>query len=659
MARETSSPGLSPEDREFMQPDFSFGLNSEQLATVYDGEAPLKSTGALLGEDVAHIRRDLGLEKPPPPKTHLEQLLEERKPVQAPAFIDRFLSLTQFHEHDPHMRIHPNLADRFMTLVRHLPGGRESYSGKLEKEERKRRESASWGEDVIPTKNGENRVTDYIMRLDFFQGSLGIIAGKKFNRAAESAIENNTPIIGFYPSAGVRQHENYAGLQEMPNIVFDINRFKKRTKELLISVLVGEVWGGISASAVPLGHVRVGVEGTNYGFTGPRVIETYSRKAVPAGAQSIEAHTIYRNNDVLVKTPEDLVRFCGGILSVGESGNKRRRFSPISPKGISNVSHISQDARFRSFQKGFSTFFEDNPKEAFTEEPDASERKSVREKSLDDRIHDLIRDSGRPDTEFLLRSCFEDVVPLYSKYKLEDGSLEYPAIIAGLGRIGEQYFLVVGNQPSYKVDERYVSKKPSSPSPADFKYLRRMLVLGGRLGLPLISFIDTPGADPNLESEVQGIHDEIAYAINDLNEYKYPTISIVTGMLGSGGGMGLNPTFGHVAALSEAALTVAFPEAVASIIYNKVDPSQEQISQTTESLGLQPHRQVDLSLIDGIIPEPEGGAGVDPMKTAQSIQEYIVRIFNKEYTGRKDFNHLKQLKNLFRRRTLSRIITHS
>src|SRR5207253_3647087 len=125
---------------------------------------------------------------------------------------------------------------------------------------------------------------------------------------------------------------------------------------------------------------------------------------------------------------------------------------------------------------------------------------------------DLIVNPDRIDTEFLMTHGFSDLVKLYSSYVV-DGKLIYPHIIAGLANIGPQPFLIIGNQPSYeKVGDR-VRKVGSSPSPKDYKFVRRELQRHERFDLPVVYSTSTLGAEPSLDAERQGQSTEIAETI--------------------------------------------------------------------------------------------------------------------------------------------------
>lgn len=563
------------------------------------------------------------------PKTPLDEILErhwQREDVNH--FVADLKVRTGFEERDRHLKLPIQLVNTVMRLRKYLPGGKvETYADKLKREEAKKHtESAAYG---IAQIGGKDCVL-YTMHWDFFAGSLGIVAGEKFKRAARLATKRGIPLVGVYSSGGVRQHENFAGLVQMSRMAYEIDRFKKKTGMPYVSVLAGEVWGGVSASAVPLGDVRVAVKGANYGFTGPRVIKTYEKKEVAVGAQSAAAHMLYRNVDVVVDNMDETMRMLTGIITAASHRHEKKRPEPIGIADVHPIHSMSLKDRF-TFRQGFSTFINGEGKIYQQDEKTVFPKKEPPKETLDQLVETLSSNSARPDTEFLLYSCFTDVVPLYSRVVLEDGSIQYPAIIAGIGKIGEQQFLVIGNQPSHKkYSEEVIAKRSASPTPADFRYLLRMLDLGERYGLPVVFFTDTPGARPTLDAEIVGQSEVIAEAIRKTNTYKYPTISIVTGMLGSGGGLATTPIADHVAMMERSLAFVAEPTSATSILYSEDNPDRDKVKKATDDIGPTAKEQLENELIDAIIPEPEGGAEADPHEAAEAVRNHIASIFSRD-----------------------------
>lgn len=243
------------------------------------------------------------------------------------------------------------------------------------------------------------------------------------------------------------------------------------------------------------------------------------------------------------------------------------------------------------------------------------------------RFSALRNNPGRVDTEYLIKQCFEDIVPLYNGVITED-RITYPAIIGALGRIGRQPFFILGNQPSYQLFNEKVIKDPASPQPADIWWSQRGFRAAARWGMPVVCFTDNLGAKPTLEAEVVGSFRAIAESIESgIKDNENPIITIITGVLGSGGGLAIAPMRDHVAMLKNAMVFVAEPVSATSIIYNQARPETDLVKETIEGMKPTATHQKEFGLIDNIIDEPYDGAWATPLATATEVRKHIGRTF--------------------------------
>jgi len=206
------------------------------------------------------------------------------------------------------------IAKDLVGLIRSGHAGEkdESYLDKLRRETgRGKSESSTYGTATI----AGHQVVLYAMNWDFFAGSLGVVSGEKFQAAADLAISKKLPFVSVYASSGVRQHENFAGLTQMTRMVEAIRHFKEKVALPQIAVLLGNVWGGVSASAVPNADLIIATSGTNFGFAGPNVIEAFEGASVPTNSQSAEANLLDRNIDVVLADVDELVGYLGELLT--------------------------------------------------------------------------------------------------------------------------------------------------------------------------------------------------------------------------------------------------------------------------------------------------------------------------------------------------------
>jgi acetyl-CoA carboxylase alpha subunit/acetyl-CoA carboxylase beta subunit len=544
--------------------------------------------------------------------------LRNRRKVNSPSELSSFQELVHFKASHGRWRIGKDL----VGLIRRGQRGEvdESYPDKLRREtKRGKSESSTYG---LATVDG-HPVVLYAMNWDFFAGSLGVVSGEKFQAAADLAISKKLPFVSVYASSGVRQHENFAGLTQMTRMVEAIRHYKEKVDLPHVAVLLGNVWGGVSASAVPNADLIVATSGTNFGFAGPNVIEAFEGTAVPADSQSAEANLLDRNIDVVLSEVGDLVWYLGAIIASTERPDKHHQLTVETPPMIRNVSSTDQRRVFTfgpvgihgprfDDQKGLVEFLATTARVApSSDDSDA----------LVEQYQDLMTDANRVDLEFIVRYGFNDAVAVYN-YVQEAEYKRYPAIVGAFAKIGAQPFVIVGTQPSYQRFGDTIIKRPSNPAPEDFAFMERMLEMGERLHLPALFVTDTLGAKPTLESERRGQSRAIARSILKGIDYSEPVISLVAGALGSGGGLATTPMADHVIMLEKAMAYVAEPRSAASILYKTANPSRDEVRTTLATMRSTAKDQLDLGLIDEVIPED-----ANPFVTVERIHGAILRSY--------------------------------
>lgn len=497
------------------------------------------------------------------PSTPSEPSLEQRLTIKPDVVLAEIRSGLDFRE---------EILGRQIELLGFGKGFGEKYESYKDRVERERRErgipeAAFFGGGMV----GDYPAVIFGMDFRFISGSLSTDGGARFQKAVDIAIQKKQPLIALYSSAGARQQENGRALVQLRRMVHAANKFKRDSSMPHIGVLIGQVWGGISAGSAPVSDLLIALRGTDYGFSGPKVIQAYTGEEVPKGEQSVEAHMKTRLVDVLVDNPDDLMSFLNRFLTVTDPNHQGLSLKELGlkPAPRNEDKQISEN--------------EEKPEELYK------------------RYLELRGGTLRPDSEFLIRRVFEHSIELYNSYQ-EGEVFRYPAIIAAVGRIGPQPFLIVGNQPSFYESGGEIKKIPSSPEPKDYLYMKRMLKLGERLGLPLVLLTDTLGAKPTLEAEKQGQAREIAEAISAVDEYPYPVISVISGGMGSGGGLATS-IGDSTLMLEKAMLFVAEPQAAASILYSTSNPTTEAIMQTIKTMGATAKDQLRLGIVDEVVPE--------------------------------------------------------
>lgn len=241
------------------------------------------------------------------------------------------------------------------------------------------------------------------------------------------------------------------------------------------------------------------------------------------------------------------------------------------------------------------------------------------------RYNEMTSGARRLDADFIMREAFDSVVPLYNVAQFEDLK-KYPNIIAGIASIGEQSFMVIGDQPSYKaLSDTYVSKYAPNPGPEDFEYTTRMIEAAERWKLPLVFMTDTLGALPTLAAERRGQSRAIAKAITAAGSHPYPLVSVITGALGSGGGLATTPFGRHTVMLDSALAFVSEPRSMASILYSVANPTEEQVSMTLETVRASAADLQAQGLVDTIVAD-----GENPYRTAADLRKAIIEGFENQ-----------------------------
>jgi len=193
------------------------------------------------------------------------------------------------------------------------------------------------------------------------------------------------------------------------------------------------------------------------------------------------------------------------------------------------------------------------------------------------------------------------------------------AIIAGLARLEERRVAVVAQQKGRTTAENK-ERFFGMPRPQGYRKARRVMTLAAQFGIPVISLIDTPGAYPGLESEEQNIGGAIAESLRTMATLRVPTIAVVIGEGGSGGALAIGAA-DRVLMLENSIYTVISPEGAAAILWKDKD----RVKEAAAALRLTAPHLLSLGLIDGVVPEPLGGAHKDFERTAAALKRELCR----------------------------------
>ena len=230
----------------------------------------------------------------------------------------------------------------------------------------------------------------------------------------------------------------------------------------------------------------------------------------------------------------------------------------------------------------------------------------------------VARHEDRPKSKFFIENLFEDFISLSGdRFYGEDKS-----VIAGFAKFSERSVLVIGQEKGDDLDSR-IQRNFGMMRPEGYRKTNRLMRLADKFNIPIVSFIDTPGAYPGVGAEERGQAEAIARSIECCMELKVPTISIIIGEGGSGGAIALASS-NKVLMLENAIYSVISPEGCATILWR--DPKKTLEAAT--AMKLSSKDLLELCIIDEIIEEPTGGAHRDRDLILNSVKLSIQKNLN-------------------------------
>ncbi|CAN5637857.1 acetyl-CoA carboxylase carboxyltransferase subunit alpha [soil metagenome] len=226
----------------------------------------------------------------------------------------------------------------------------------------------------------------------------------------------------------------------------------------------------------------------------------------------------------------------------------------------------------------------------------------------------LARNVHRPHTLELLNAMGTDVIELHGDRLFRDDA----AIVGGFARLDGRRVVFVGHQKGAETEEN-IRRNFGMPHPEGYRKAMRLFSLAERLHLPVVTFVDTPGAFPGPASEERGVAEAIARSITLMSGLRTPIVTVITGEGGSGGALAI--AVGDVVlALENAIYSVISPEGCASILWR----SPERAQEAAVAMKLTAAEQHALGVIDEVVPEPAEGAHEKPDETARRLRTRIV-----------------------------------
>jgi acetyl-CoA carboxylase beta subunit/acetyl-CoA carboxylase alpha subunit len=403
-------------------------------------------------------------------------------------------------------------------------------------------ESVLTGEGLI----GGQRVALIASEFGFLGGSIGRDAAQRLVSAIERATDEGLPLLAGPASGGTRMQEGTPAFVAMIGISAAIARHKAAGLPYLV-YLRHPTTGGVMSSWASLGHIAVAEPGALLGFLGPRVYQALTGGTFPDGVQLAE--NLYARGLIdAVVPPRALPRVVARALALLTAP----RHGPLLP-----------EPHYRA-------------------QPPAVAWEAVTRS----------RNPARPGLRQLLRYAAADVLPLNGTGR---GETDHGLLLA-LARLGESACIVIGH-------DRRTGHRGTPFGPAALRQAQRGIRLSRELGLPLVSVIDTPGAELSPAAEEGGLPSEIARSLAELMELPSPTVSVILGE-GTGGGALASLPADVVLCARNGWLAPLPPEGAAEILYR--DPGRA--AEVSAGLGITATALRDTGIVDRIIPEFEDAA---------------------------------------------------
>lgn len=228
----------------------------------------------------------------------------------------------------------------------------------------------------------------------------------------------------------------------------------------------------------------------------------------------------------------------------------------------------------------------------------------------------VARHPKRPQTRDYIEMIGKDFAELHGDRRFGDD----PAMVVGFARVGSTKVLVVGHQKGKTTHEK-IACHFGCAHPEGYRKAMAKMKLAEKFGLPIVTFVDTPGAYPGLGAEARGQAEAIAVNLRDMARLKTPIVSIVIGEGGSGGALGI-AVADRVAMLSNSWYSVISPEGCAAILWKQAN--EQTNNAAAIALKLTAKDNLSLGIIDAVIQEPAGGAHREPKKTAHAMERWIL-----------------------------------
>ncbi len=449
------------------------------------------------------------------------------------------------------------------------------YPERLEEARRK-----SGGDEAVLTGSariGGMRVVVAVSDFNFIGGSMGFAVGERVAHAMDRAIEAKAPFVAVTCSGGARMQEGMVALLQMAKTTAAAARLHEAGIPI-ISILTNPTTGGVYASYGTQADVIIAEAGALIGFAGPRV------RAVHDGGEEREtllAEDLYEHGQVDHVAPRSALR--DRLLTV---------VSLVRPAVAPDPALLPPPVEVRDQERGWT-------------------------------VVERARNIDRPRALYYIRALASDFFPLRGDRAGDDD----PALVGGLARIGDTNVVVIGQERGDM--DLHGRRRDGRVTPAGYRKARRLMLLAERLQLPLVTFVDTPGARDGISDEAAGLAGAISDCLATMASLHTPAVSVIIGEGGSGGALALTWA-DRILMQQNAMYAITSPEGAAAILFR----DRHRAPEVAEALGVSAGDLLSLGIIDAVVPEPAGGAHMDPEGAVRLLRPALRRALADAMRGR-------------------------
>ncbi len=404
----------------------------------------------------------------------------------------------------------------------------------------------------------------------FLGGTMGSVVGEKIAHAFEEATQRRIPMVSVAASGGARVQEGMFSLMQMAKVAAAAS-VHDRQGLAFISVLTDPTFGGVTASFASLGDILIAEPGAQIGFVGPRVIEQTTGIAPPKDSHLAET-LLHAGLIDLVISRKDLKAVIAYLIT-------HLKWHKVAQNEAESLPPAPKHKPLPAWQKV-----------------------------------GLARHTGRPTARYYIEHMSSRFLELHG----DRWSGDDPAVVGGLAEINGEIVFIVGQDRGGTPEEKAATHDGKAYSEGYRKSLR-MMRLASKFRIPVVTLVDCPNAQASYESEHRGIAYALARNMATMANLPTTIISAIIGEGGSGGALALGVA-DRVLMLENAIYSVISPEGAAAILYRdagKAETVSGVLKLTAQDLQ-------SLGIIDVIVPEPEGGAHLDPAAAAEALKSNLL-----------------------------------